>query len=291
MPGLNSPVAESIGGMPVLIGTSGWQYRDWRGGLYPEGVPQRRWLEHYATQYQTVENNNSFYRLPAGETFEGWRDRTPGDFVMAVKASRYLTHIRRLRDPAEPVARLLGAAAGLGSKLGPILLQLPPNLTAEPARLDACLTEFRTAWLRVHGSAPGHGGLRIAVEPRHPSWWSEEIQQILTSHDAALCWADRRGRPVTPLWRTAGWGYLRFHEGTAQPWPSYGRQALGSWLDRVRQAWPGEADVYVYFNNDPGGAAVANSAVFAELAREAGLTVTRTPPVGGVPLTPAVPTW
>jgi uncharacterized protein YecE (DUF72 family) len=137
--------------MPVLIGTSGWQYRDWRGGLYPEGVAQRRWLEHYATQYQTVENNNSFYRLPAAETFAGWRDRTPGDFVMAVKASRYLTHIRRLRDPAEPVARLLGAAAGLGPKLGPILLQLPPNLTAEPARLDACV--------------PG----RSAARPRQPA--------------------------------------------------------------------------------------------------------------------------
>ncbi len=117
----------------MLIGTSGWQYRDWRGGLYPAGVAQRRWLEHYATQYLTVENNSSFYRLPAPETFAGWRDRTPDDFVMAVKASRYLTHVRKLRDPAEPVARLLAAAAGLGPKLGPVLLQLPPTLTADPA--------------------------------------------------------------------------------------------------------------------------------------------------------------
>ena len=117
--------------MPMRIGTSGWQYRDWRGGLYPPGVPQRRWLEHYAERYATVENNNSFYRLPARETFESWRERTPDDFVMAVKASRYLTHVRRLRDPAEPVARLLGAAAGLGRKLGPVLLQLPPTLKAD----------------------------------------------------------------------------------------------------------------------------------------------------------------
>src|ERR1022692_3401563 len=95
--------------MPVLIGTSGWQYRDWRDGLYPAGVAQRGWLEHYATQYLTVENNSSFYRLPASGTFEGWRARTPDDFVMAVKASRYLTHVRKLRDPAEPVARFLGA--------------------------------------------------------------------------------------------------------------------------------------------------------------------------------------
>jgi uncharacterized protein YecE (DUF72 family) len=282
--------------VPIIIGTSGWQYRDWRGGLYPAGVAQRRWLEHYASQYQTVENNSSFYRLPAPETFAGWRARTPDDFVMAVKASRYLTHVRKLRDPAEPVARLLGAAAELGPKLGPILLQLPPTFTAEPALLDACLKEFRA--VRLPGGhqpgklGPGHlGRLRVAVEPRHESWWTEEVQQILAAHDAALCWADRLGRPVAPLWRTAGWGFLRFHEGTADPWPSYGQQALRSWVDRIRQAWPGDADVYVYFNNDPGGAAVVNSAEFAALAREAGLAVTRTPPTGGVPLTTAIPTW
>src|ERR1700689_4706245 len=99
--------------MPMLIGTSGWQYRDWRGGLYPDGVPQRRWLEYYATRYLTVENNNSFYRLPSEQTFSAWRDRTPGVFVMAVRASRSLPPVRRLREPAEPVARLLTAAAGL----------------------------------------------------------------------------------------------------------------------------------------------------------------------------------
>lgn len=272
--------------VPVLIGTSGWQYRDWRGGLYPAGVAQRRWLEHYATLYQTVENNNTFYRLPAATTFAGWRDRTPGDFVMAVKASRYLTHVRRLRDPAEPLARFLGAAAPLGPKLGPILLQLPPTLAAEPALLDACLAGFRAAW-----PPGGHARRRITVEPRHPSWWTEEVREILAAHDAALCWADRLDHPVTPLWRTAGWGYLRLHEGTAEPWPSYDRQALQSWVDRVREVWPGDEEVYVYFNNDPGGAAIVDSSLFAALACDAGLTVTRTPPVGAVPLTTAIPTW
>jgi uncharacterized protein YecE (DUF72 family) len=272
--------------MPVLIGTSGWQYRDWRGGLYPAGVAQRRWLEHYAGYYLTVENNNSFYRLPTAETFAAWRARTPGDFVMAVKASRYLTHVRKLRDPEEPVTRLLRAASGLGPKLGPILLQLPPTLKAEPALLQACLAEFSRA--RLPG---GRGRLRIAVEPRHGSWWTEEVREVLAAHDTALCWADRLGRPVTPLWPTAGWGYLRFHEGTADPWPSYGEPDLRSWVERVRQAWPGDADVYVYFNNDPGGAAVVNSAMFAALARDAGLTATRTPQAGEIPLTTAVPTW
>jgi uncharacterized protein YecE (DUF72 family) len=272
--------------MPMLIGTSGWQYRDWRGGLYPEGVPQRLWLEHYATHYMTVENNNSFYRLPPRETFTAWRQRTPDDFVMAVKASRYLTHVRRLRDPAEPVARLLGAAAGLGPKLGPVLLQLPPTLKADPDTLDACLKEFRTA-----AAALGEHRLRLAVEPRHETWWTHEIRQILAAYDATLCWADRRGRPITPLWRTATWGYLRFHEGTAQPWPSYGPRALRSWVARLTETWPDEADVYVYFNNDPGGAAVINSAQFADLARQAGSSATHTPEVGQVAATAAIPTW
>jgi uncharacterized protein YecE (DUF72 family) len=258
--------------VPLLVGTSGWQYRDWRGPLYPPGLAQRRWLEHYASQYATVENNGTFYRLPARETFDGWRARTPPDFVMTVKASRYLTHVRRLRGPAEPVGRMLAAAAGLGSRLGPVLLQLPPTLPADPALLGACLAEF--ARFRVPGTGQR---LRVAVEPRHPSWWSDEVRQLLAEHEAALCWADQSGRPVTPLWRTAGWGYLRFHQGTASPWPRYGEQALRSWLARLRQAWPDEATVYVYFNNDPGGAAIADSVAFAALARRAGRPVTRTP--------------
>jgi len=261
--------------MPMIIGTSGWQYRDWRDVLYPRSVPARRWLEHYAECYLTVENNNSFYRLPPRETFQSWRDRTPGDFVMAVKASRYLTHVRRLRDPAEPAARLLAAAAGLGAKLGPVLLQLPPTLRADPGTLDACLAAFRTAAAALGRPAP-----RLAVEPRHSTWWTRETRQVLEAHDAALCLADQRGRPVTPLWRTATWGYLRLHEGTSQPQPRYGPQALRSWVARLAGAWPDEADVYVYFNNDHGGAAVVNSAQFAALARRAGRGVTRTPASG-----------
>jgi len=258
--------------VPILVGTSGWQYRDWRGVLYPPDVPQRRWLEHYASQYGTVENNGTFYRLPARETFADWRARTPAGFVMAIKASRYLTHIRRLRDPAEPVSRMLTAAAGLGGRLGPVLLQLPPTLAADPRLLAACLGEFAR-----FGPRPGGKDIRVAVEPRHPSWWAGGVREVLAAHNAALCWADRRGRPITPLWRTADWGYLRFHEGAAHPWPRYGGDALGSWVERIAEAWPAGTDVYVYFNNDPGGGAVADSAAFAALARGAALPVTRTP--------------
>ena len=182
---------------------------------------------------------------------------------MAVKGSRYLTHVRRLQDPAEPVARLLGAAAGLGPKLGPILLQLPPTMTAEPGLLDACLGEFRDAWPAVRGDGPEV--LRIAVEPRHESWWTGEVRGILAEHDAALCWADRLGRPVTPLWRTAELGVPAVSTRVRRTrGPATGEDALQSWVERITEARLTRADVYVYFNNDPGGAAVVNSAEFAD---------------------------
>ena len=259
--------------MPVLIGTSGWQYRDWRGVLYPPGLAERDWLEYYAGRYSTVENNGTFYRLPATDTFAAWRAKVPGDFVMTVKASRYLTHVRRLREPAEPVARLLRAAAGLGDRLGPVLLQLPPNLRADVGALDACLAEFA----RFPGRGASGGPVRVAVEFRHESWWTEETRQLLASHNAALCWVDRLGRPMAPLWRTADWGYLRFHEGAAEPWPRYGTQALRSWVERAGKAWPDTADVFAYFNNDQHAAALYDAAAFASIARRAGRQVTPVP--------------
>ncbi|MBY8877551.1 DUF72 domain-containing protein [Actinacidiphila acidipaludis] len=249
--------------MPLLIGTSGWQYRDWRGVLYPEKLPQRLWLEEYAGRFATVENNNAFYRLPTADIFADWRRRTPDGFVMAVKASRYLTHIKRLREPEEPVHRLMERAAALGDRLGPVLLQLPPTLRADPDALDACLRCFPRT-------------VRVAVEPRHPSWWEAEraVRRVLERRGGTLCWADRDSRPVTPLWRTASWGYARFHGGRARPAPRYGRTALRSWAERLRAAWPGDADdVYCYFNNDTGGAAVADAAAFARAAVRAGFVL------------------
>ncbi|MET7424450.1 DUF72 domain-containing protein [Dactylosporangium sp. NPDC005555] len=244
----------------MLIGTSGWQYRDWRGRLYPTGLPQRCWLEHYADRFGTVEVNNAFYRLPERSTFEAWRDRTPQDFVVAVKASRYLTHVRRLKDPREPVARLMDRAEGLGAKLGPVLLQLPPTMRVDVDALDATLAAFPE-------------GVRVAVEPRHETWWVDEVRQVLRDRGAALCWADRRSRPVTPLWATGDWGYLRLHEGRAKPWPRYGRTALGTWARRLSDCF---RDAYVYFNNDPGGAAVDDAVAFAGLAGRGGNETGRT---------------
>lgn len=250
--------------MPILVGTCGWSYRDWRGRFYPADLPQRAWLDHYARHFATVELDNAFYRLPAYETFRGWQDKLPEGFVVAVKASRFLTHVKRLREPGEPVTRLLHHARGLGDRLGPILLQLPPTLRADVELLDACLSAFPD-------------GVRVTVEPRHDSWWTTEVRRALERHGAALTWTDRLGRPLTPLWRTTGWGYVRFHEGRARPWPRYGRAALHSWVERIATAYGDDADVHAYFNNDPGGAAVVDAVAFGRTARKAGRTVSRMP--------------
>ena len=252
----------------VISGTSGWQYRDWRGAFYPAGVPQRRWLEYYAAQFATVENNGTFYRLASRDTFASWRDRVPGDFVMAVKASRYLTHARRLREPAGPVQRLVDAAGGLGDRLGPVLLQLPPDLPAAPGLLAECLARFPAA-------------IRVAVEPRHSSWWTDEVRDVLAGANAALAWADRAGSALSPLWRTADWGYLRMHEGEGEEWPRYSQAALGAWAERIAETWDADHDVYVYFNNDQRAAAPRDAAGFAAAARRLGRETARAWPGTG----------
>jgi uncharacterized protein YecE (DUF72 family) len=256
--------------VPLLVGTSGWQYRHWRQTFYPPGTAQGRWLEFYADRFATVESNAAFYRLPEAETFAAWADRTPSDFVMAVKVSRYLTHVRRLRDPAEPVALLVERAGRLGTKLGPALVQLPPSMRVDAGRLRATLAAFPPAW-------------RVAVEFRHDSWYTDEVREILQEHGAALCLADRLG-VLTPLWRTTDWTYLRFHHGRANPQPCYGLQSLANWVERLAGQWSPAEDIYVYFNNDPRACALRDARVFARLARRAGLLPTRIPKASDVRL-------
>lgn len=249
--------------MTVWIGTSGWQYDDWRGPVYPPSVPQRRWLESYAERFASVESNNAFYRLPERRTFEDWATRTPDDFRMAVKVSRYLTHIKRLRAPAEPVDRFVRRVAGLGPKLGPVLVQLPPQLELERARLLRTLDRFPDE-------------MRVAVEFRHASWFTDEIRRDLTDRGVALCLADRRG-VLGPVWRTAPWTYLRFHQGLARPRPSYGDAALAAWATRLAAQWAPDEDCWIYFNNDHRAAAPRDAARFAREARRAGLHPSRAP--------------
>ncbi len=252
--------------MGLWIGTSGWQYAHWRGGLYPRGMGTARWFDRYAEAFSTVELNVTFYRQPKPAVFEGWARRAPDGFLFAVKASRFLTHIRRLRDPRDSVDRLLDGARRLGPHLGPILIQLPPNMPAEPARLAETLDAFPS-------------DVRVSVEPRHESWFSDEVRALLDEREAALCWADRRGprTPVDPDWATAPWGYVRFHAGRATPRSCYGERSLATWLERIRVAWPGDADVFLYWNNDGNGCAPRDAARFASLARSAGLNVDGVP--------------
>lgn len=285
MPALRISTASRgyIGAMTVWIGCSGWQYKDWRDVFYPKGVPQKGWLEHYAERFRTVELNNSFYMLPKPETFEAWAQRTPDDFIVGVKMSRYLTHIKRLREPHEPVERFMSHAGKLGAKIGPILLQLPPNLKADLDNLDLTLS------LLDPYKVP------VTVEFRHPTWFTDGCEAILRHHGAALTWADRLSRPIAPLWRTAGWGYLRLHEGAARPHPCYGKQALATWAQRIADTYPGEEDVHVYFNNDPNGCAVRDAIIFAQECVRIGLEVTRVPDpeevsVAGAPV-PRWPEW
>jgi len=254
----------------LIVGTSGWQYPHWRETFYPRGVAQSRWLEHYAARFATVESNAAFYRLPDKDTFAAWAERTPPDFVMAVKASRYLTHVRRLRDPQAPVALLAERLGGLGSKLGPVLVQLPPTMRADAGRLRDTLDAFPAGW-------------RVAVEFRHLSWYGAEIRHVLETRAAALCLADRLG-PLTPIWRTADWTYLRLHAGRASPSPCYGRRALASWVERLAGSWSAGEDVYVYFNNDLQACALRDARVMALVARRAGVPITRTPAASDVHL-------
>jgi uncharacterized protein YecE (DUF72 family) len=247
--------------MEVRLGTSGWQYKHWRERFYPAGVPQRAWLPFYAERFDTVELNNSFYRLPERDQFERWAEAVPDAFEFAVKASRYLTHIRLLTEPEDPVRRLMDAAEGLGEHLGPILVQLPPRLQFEPDRLAATLRAFPRQ-------------MRVAVEFRHKTWFVDETRTILEKHAAALCLADRRG-PISPVWATTDWTYLRFHAGRGRPRGGYGDQALEGWAERLAGL---EIDsAYVYFNNDWLGLALRDAVTFARFAARRGFDVSRTP--------------
>lgn len=221
------------------IGTSGYVYPHWRRGVfYPEGLRQRDELAWYASRFRTVELNNPFYRLPEPGSFDRWRDAVPEGFVFAVKASRYITHIKRLRDAAEPVALLLDRASRLGDRLGPLLFQLPPTFHADPGGLRRFLGELPAEY-------------RWVIEFRHPSWHTSEIYQTLGAHQAALC-IPVGGKVHPDLVTTAPFGYIRMHAGDG-PGGGFTLEQLRLWARRIRALGRTGKDCYVYFNNDRGG--------------------------------------
>lgn len=226
----------------LRIGTSGWHYDHWKGVFYPEDLPKTEWFSYYARHFDTVEINNTFYRLPEAATFDAWRKQAPKGFCYALKFSRYGSHIVRLRKPRETISKFIKRADRLGEVLGPILVQLPPNWKADPERLAAFLK-----------AAPKN--YRWAVEFRDRRWLCEEVFAILNEHDCALCIQDMIDDH--PRMTTADWTYLRFHG--AHYSGSYSSEKLRAEARWIKQQLVAGRDVFAYFNNDAQGCAVANA--------------------------------
>src|SRR6185312_107917 len=238
----------------------GWQYRDWRGGLYPEGLGQARWLERYAEVFDTVEVNSTFYRLASKKAVERWVEQTPPDFLFALKASRYLIHMRKLRDIRPGVVRFSERIEPLARtpKMGPVLCQLPEWFARDDDTLAAALDALPAG--------------RHCFEFRHPSWFCEPVYALLRRHDVALVIGDHPQRPWQPFVLTAGWTYVRFHHGRRGRRGNYSETELRAWADRLAEA-AREVDVLAYFNNDWEGFAVRNARDLRAMLQRAGAVV------------------
>jgi uncharacterized protein YecE (DUF72 family) len=236
----------------VNIGTSGWSYGDWGGGIfYPDELSEKEWLEYYAKYFSSVELNASFYHLPSAKTFTNWRLRTPKDFIVSVKISRYLTHIKKLNDPREPWQRFINNARALKEKLGPILVQLPPNLKVNGKNLDAFLNLVPKNY-------------KIALEVRHKSWLNKEIYAILNKHKTCLVFTYGEGLPIKEE-ITTNWLYLRLHGPEGLYGSKYTKVQLKKFTKKIKN-WQKEVkEIYVYFNNDTSGYAIVNAKALKKL--------------------------
>jgi uncharacterized protein YecE (DUF72 family) len=231
---------------PVRIGCSGWMYDDWRGRLYPDALAKRRWLEAYAGVFDTVEVNSTFYRLARRDAVAGWVGQTPAGFLFAVKASRYLTHVRRLVDIGEGIKRFYEPLQPMveAGRLGPVLWQLPENFRRDDGRLEGWLERL----------PPG----LHTIEFRHPSWFAPPVLDALRTHGVALTIADHPARPFQLHDATADWRFVRLHYGSRGRAGNYSTSEIATWAKRIAQ-WRRSEDVYAYFNNDWQGFATANA--------------------------------
>ena len=219
--------------MKLHVGTSGYNFAEWKGSFYPEKLPAPQMLPYYAERLATVEINYTFYRMPSAKTIAGWDVATPAGFTFVLKAPQRITHIARLRDIDDPLRYFLEMARKLGAKLGPLLFQLPPNFKKDLARLGDLLTQFPP-------------DLRCAWEFRHESWFSDDVYDALRKSNAALCVADTENG-TTPLVATASWGYLRLRD------EGYGAGDLARWVETVRQLGAAWQDAYVFFKHEESG--------------------------------------
>ncbi|HEY0627042.1 MAG TPA: DUF72 domain-containing protein [Allosphingosinicella sp.] len=220
----------------IRIGCSGWNYKHWRELFYPKGMPVRLWFEHYAATFDTVEINNSFYRLPKAETFDKWREQAPPGFCYAVKANRFLTQAKKLKDCAEPLQRMLTPFRHLGDRLGPILYQLPPRLRLNLDRLRDFLDLLP-------------GDLTHVFEFREKSWYTDEVLALLESRSVSFCVHDMPGSQ-SPRWAAGPIAYVRFHGGEGKYWGRYSDEGLLGWTDWIVEQSRVGRDVWCYFNND-----------------------------------------
>jgi uncharacterized protein YecE (DUF72 family) len=224
---------------PVRVGCSGWQYKHWRGDFYPADLPTSRWFHWYAQTFDTVEINNSFYRWPDPETFDKWREQAPRRFIYAVKAARFLTHMKKLKDPDEPVRRTFENASHLGLHLGPVLYQLPPRWPVNIDRLQAFLKTLPKG--RLH-----------TIEFREPSWYSDDVFDLLRKYRVALCLHDMQGS-ATGKMAIGPFIYVRFHFGTQRYGGAYEDGRLNEWAVWLSECAQRGMNVFAYFNNDVGG--------------------------------------
>ena len=234
----------------LRIGTSGWAYKDWKGPFYPPELRDAERLRFIAGRFDTCEINASFYRLPSEAAVAAWREQTPDGFVFAWKASRYITHNKKLKDVDDSIPLVFGRMAGLGDRFGPVLFQLPPSLKPDPERLGRFLDLLPKE-------------RRIAVEFRQPGWYAADILRLLADHGCALCVSDHHHAPA-PFEATADFVYLRGHGPGGRYHGSYGDAQLDDWAGHIAR-WRGEGrDVYAYFDNDVKSAAPFDAARLIE---------------------------
>jgi uncharacterized protein YecE (DUF72 family) len=234
------------------IGTSGWLYRNWIGDFYPADIKQKELFNYYQTQFKTVELNTTFYHLPKETTIQGWLEKAPEDFVYSLKASRFITHIKKLLDPLEPAKLFLDRIAPLGKKMGPILFQTPPSLGYNIERLKEILKILPKQYI-------------YTFEFRNPSWFREETYQLFKEHNIALCIYDYRGY-ISPNVVTSNFLYIRLHGPTFQAYRgNYNDQKLERWVELISKANEEGRSAYCYFDNDAEGYAPHNAKRLEEL--------------------------
>lgn len=239
----------------VRIGCSGWSYRHWRGLFYPDKLPIKNWFGFYAEQFDTVEINNSFYRLPNAETFDRWREQAPSGFLYTVKANRYLTQAKKMKDCAEPVARMMAPVRHLGETLGPILYQLPPNLRINLARLEEFLLLLPRDVTHV-------------FEFREPSWYDPRTLALLEHYGASFCCHDMAGSP-SERWAVGPAAYVRFHGASSKYRGRYSDDTLLGWSDWMKAQAANGRKVWAYFNNDIDAHAVHDALTLKSMVRQA----------------------